>query len=108
METTIFTDIWNHINSSINWTVVLLVVTAGYVARQKWMIDLTKINNKTKRIVLISLMVVSAYSMVGKLKPEMVIASYFFAFGFHAVLLKILEHWLGKQVNKLNKYKQEQ
>lgn len=93
---TILTDIWEHINSSIDWVIVLLVISSGYVLGR---IDFTRkllFKSQTLRVIAVSLGVTLIYAIFTVVPAGKYIASYFIAFGFHTVIIK----WIDRRVNR--------
>ena len=90
---TVLTDIWNHINESIDWIIFLMVIASGYAIRS---FALFKNIPKTRKVIFISLIVTLIYGFIQKIDPGVYVASYFLAFGFHTVLIK----WLDSKILK--------
>ena len=93
---TILTDVWSHIQEAINWVIVLLVISSGYLGRNQLFRTLTKITSQTARVVIISLIVTVGYTFFAKISASVFIASYFFAFGFHTVIIKFVERKINQ------------
>lgn len=83
----IFNKVWLELDANISFTVVILVITAGYLIR--WLKVLPKWSN-TLKIALIGLIVSGIYTYAEGLKFTVWLVSFFCAFGFHALLLKKL------------------
>jgi len=78
---------WNAINENINFIVVLIVITAGYMVR--W-INILPYWNKTLKIAIIGLVVSLIYILIEGVSASQWLVSYFVAFGFHSLILKKL------------------
>lgn len=81
-------DVWQHLLPMINWVVFVLVIASGYFIRatpilKKW--------STTTKVLVFSLMITLIYSIATKVDVGVFVASYFLAFGFHSVILKMLE-----------------
>ena len=88
LVTTIFADIWTHINEGVNWIVFLLVIASGYASRS---ISLFNDVKKITKVLVFSFVSTFIFAIYAKVDPGTYIASYFLAFGFHTVLMRWMD-----------------
>ena len=88
METQIFNDVWNNINSLLDWGIIIIVWASGYgITLFKGL----KAISKTVRVLIVSVIFTAFYAFSRGSDIGITIVSYVFAFGFHTLILKWIE-----------------
>jgi len=95
METTILTDIWTQINTSIDVVLMITIIAVGYIfGRTALASALFPKWHTTAKVLIVAVPVTILYTYFQKVAPGIAIASFFIAFGFHTVVLKYIDRFV--------------